>query len=354
MKAKTITLFIILSVCHFLNRETALKAQACRDTLSVMIIGDVMMHQAQLEKDYTQFLKHISKDLRSADIAVANMEFSLGGEPYTGYPRFSAPDSYAEYVAAECGVDVFLTANNHILDRGQKGLKRTLSVYEGMKEKVLFTGSAGSKEELEQNYPVIIDRKGIKLAIINFTYGTNGIHAEGWPNTNYMVKESIDSAFIRAAKQNADFIAVLPHWGTEYELHHNSTQEIWAGYLVGRGADVIVGGHPHVVQDSTHINGVPVFYSIGNAVSNMSAENTRLELAVTLRFVNDHITGIRTMLEPEIRYMWCCLPGRLNDNFSTIFVKEWLGHRSEWINPSDYDNMVNTYQRVRQETGVSD
>ena len=94
-----------------------------RDSVTLRFIGDVMLHKGQIDRDFTPFLKGISEDLAEADVAFANMEFSLGGSPYTGYPAFSSPDSYAEYVVG-CGVDVLLTANNHILDRGRKGLER--------------------------------------------------------------------------------------------------------------------------------------------------------------------------------------------------------------------------------------
>ena len=87
------------------------------DTLSMVFIGDVMMHAKQLEYNFRTFLEPVRSRLEAADVAVANMEFTLAGEPYSGYPAFSAPDGYAEYLA-DCGVDVFLMANNHILDKG--------------------------------------------------------------------------------------------------------------------------------------------------------------------------------------------------------------------------------------------
>ena len=95
------------------------------DTVSMFVIGDVMLHSKQMEYPYTQFLAGIKRLMQSADVTVANMEFTLAGEPYTGYPEFSAPDEYATY-AADCGVNVFLTANNHIMDKGRAGLERTL------------------------------------------------------------------------------------------------------------------------------------------------------------------------------------------------------------------------------------
>ena len=117
----------------------------------------------------------------------------------------------------------------------------------------------------------------------------------------------------------------------------------------------MVGAHPHVVQDTTHINGVPVIYSLGNVVSNMSAPNTRIGMMATLRFVSDPVTGEKTLLEPQLRFFWCTLPGRLLPNsYATLFVKEWANRRDDWLTPSDFDNMLSTYRNVLNVTGIED
>lgn len=340
-----------LQLGHYMSSPTGLKFSS--DTVSIFIIGDVMMHTPQLNRDHRMFLRHIAPEMQKADFAVANMEFPLGGPPYTGYPAFSAPDYMLEYLT-ECGNDVILTANNHIFDKGRKGLERTLAHLHTAKDSVLFTGTYSNSDESLSLNPLILEKDDLKIALINFTYGLNGGPQEGYPNVNYMDKDSISVYIERAKGSNADFIVALPHWGDEYELRHNQMQEKWAEWLAGQGVDAIVGSHPHVVQDTAHINGTAVIYSMGNAVSNMSAENTRLELAVVLRFVRDGWSGRKTMLEPELRFMWCTLPGKLTDSYATIFVKDWTGRRSEWKSPSDYDNMMETYKRVKVSTGVED
>ena len=127
---------------------------------------------------------------------------------------------------------------------------------------------------------------------------------------------------------------------------------IWVMPMHGQGVDAVVGAHPHVVQDTSRIGGMPVVYSMGNAVSNMSKENTRLELMVTLRFTHDDWSGRKRMLEPELRFMWCCLPGCLIPGYATLFVDEWEGRRAAWRQPSDYDEMMRTVERVRAGTGI--
>ena len=348
-KCLTILLLLLLPLqapAQYLYKIPKARPLFCpTDTVSVFIIGDVMMHKRQLEHDHEWFLKYIEPHMQQADIAVANMEFSLGGPPYSGYPAFSTPDWYADYVA-RCGADVFLTANNHILDRGAAGLRRTIRVYDRMRDSLGISYTGVGVE------PLILTRHGIRIALVNFTYGTNIGPEPGAPDVMRMRENEVLSSISLAKEAGADFIVALPHWGQEYVLTHNQTQEKWARTLVGNGCSVVVGAHPHVVQDTTHINGVPVIYSMGNAVSNMSATNTRLELAVTLRFVHDHFTGEKRMLEPRIDWMWCTLPGMLTTSYATIFIKEWATRRSEWLNPSDYDNMMATLERVRAATGI--
>ena len=327
------------------------------DTVSVIVIGDVMMHAKQLERDHHTFLEKIAPTLRAADFAVANLEFPLGGEPYTGYPVFSTPDYYAWYLAEDCGIDVFLTGNNHVLDRGVRGLQRTLDVYEQIRDSlgVRQTGAARNRKELEETYPLMLSRHGVNIALVNFTYGTNsGADAE-WPKANRMNKDDIGKAIKTARERGADFVVALPHWGTEYMLNPDASEVSWAKWLVSQGVDAIVGAHPHVVQDTTHIQGVPVIYSLGNAISNMSIINSRLGLAATLRFVHDPLTGEKRMLEPQLRFLWCTLPERLlPDSYATVFIKEWANRRNDWLTPSDFDNMISTWQRVKDTCGIED
>lgn len=362
MKQKLFSVLLCSALCISAAAQTNYSIpfpkplRTSRDTVSVMIIGDVMMHTRQLQHDHEPFLKHISHRMSAADFCIANMEFSLGGEPYSGYPAFSAPDWYAEYVA-RCGADVFLLANNHILDRGAKGLLRTLSTYSAIADttRVRFTGASADSASLRNSNPLLIRRRGISIALLNFTYGTNGIKVGApWPKVNYINRDEIHSAIVSAREQGADFVVALPHWGEEYKLQHSKSQEDLARWLVDEGVDAIVGAHPHVVQDTTHISGVPVIYSIGNAVSNMSAQNTRLELAVTLKFERDDADGSVRMFEPELDFMWCTLPGMLTRSYATIFIKEWASREGDWLTHSDYLNMMQTLQRVKLQTGIKE
>lgn len=326
-----------------------------------------MMHGKQIEQarskgygyDFSSYFSLIKDDLASADITAANMEFALGGEPYTGYPAFSAPDGIASY-AADCGIDLFLTANNHIFDKGKSGAERTMEIYRSLNKEygTLFTGLASDEDERSGNHPLLINAKGIRLAFVNFTYGTNGGKREGWPKVNYMNdRQDISVALDMARKKGADITIALPHWGNEYELAHSPTQEETAVWLAENGTDIIIGTHPHVVQDTMSIETASgrteVAYSLGNAVSNMSAENTQLELMATVRIVR-HCNGDIETLPLELTFLWCSRPGGFNDNYTVVPVARYIGRRELWKGAWDYDKMMQTYSRVRKITGITD
>ena len=330
--------------------------QTQSDSVTLFFIGDVMMHSSQIGRPLGPFLESLQSRAKNADAAIANMEFTLAGKPHTGYPSFSAPDSVASYMAS-LGFNVFLCANNHILDKGRKGLERTISQYEAIPG-VRFTGVSLSEKKDSLINPLILRINGIRIALINFTYGTNCGPAGGWPRVNYLRKDDILRAIARARRAGCDYIIALPHWGEEYKLRHNRSQEETARWLAGNGIDLIIGTHPHVVQDSCIIrtgNGrkVPVFYSLGNAVSNMSATNTQLELALTIK-LKRHLMGQTTLESIRVEYLWCTRPGALIGNYKTIPVAEYAGRRSEWLDPSDYDRMLRSLENVKKYTNVSD
>lgn len=332
-----------------------------QDTVTICILGDIMMHQAQIDNarrpdggyDFSSYFHLLEDRIREADIAVANMEFTLAGEPYTGYPCFSAPDTLVEYLVG-CGIDVLLAANNHIFDKGSKGAERTLEIYRRLQQEkgVRFTGLAGNEDEQKSNSPLISRARGISIAFINITYGTNIGLQSYWPKTNRISeKEKIAEAFDSAHRQGCEYIIALPHWGTEYRLRHSKEQEEYAEWLAEQGADCIIGSHPHVIQDADISGNVPVAYSLGNAVSNMSAPNTQLELMATIRLVRKE-NGDLEPLPIELEYLWCSRPGGYNDRYTVIPVAGFIGRKDRWQNSYDYDKMISTYERVRKETGI--
>lgn len=321
------------------------------DTLEICIFGDMMMHSAQIKtasKDtdtyvFNTYFQHLESRIRNADIAIANMEYTLAGQPYSGYPAFSAPDSYASYLA-DLGFDVFLTANNHIFDKGANGAERTISELQRLG--VSIAGIASDQQMLNETFPLEIECKGVRIAILNATYGTNVGIGKEWPKVLRLNdKEAMSAALGKASM--CDFALVCPHWGIEYELTHSRAQENDAKWFVSHGADAIIGAHPHVVQDIQTIDGVPVFYSLGNAVSNMSAANTQMEMMVRLRIVRFH-NGTTKLLEPEYELLWCSRPGGYSDDYTVLPVEEFIGTRAQWRGPWEYDKMIETRKRIKK------
>lgn len=340
------------------------------DTATILVMGDVMMHRDQISNaarpdgtyDFSTYLANIKPMIEKADLSIANMEFTLAGRPYTGYPCFSAPDGYEDYVAS-CGVDVFLTANNHILDKGKNGLERTLSRYSDMESSgiVKHTGVSATEEDDRMRFPLMVAVKGVRVALVNFTYGTNIKGDSDFPKVHLTDKKEIEAAVRRARRAGADFVIALPHWGTEYVLNHSSSQEALADWLAGIGCDAVIGAHPHVVQDCGMVSAfsdgslkkVSVVYSLGNIVSNMSATNTQVGMIASLRIVTDE-DGVKTMLPPRLTFTWCTRPGTLTDSYATIPVKDFIDKKELWKRPADHDNMVRSYLRVKSQTGIED
>ena len=323
------------------------------DTLSILFMGDVMQHRQQIHSalipgadsmqsssyDYSSYFTHVQHFIDEADFTVANMEFCLGGPPYTGYPSFSAPESLAEE-AADAGIDLFLCANNHICDRGRRGLASSLDKYEEIG--VPITGVyRDSLDEYEHN-PYIAGIGDIRVAFINFTYGTNGVRVPDPFIVNMMDKDDVREAFARASERGADIIVALPHWGQEYTTEPDSRQREWAEFLLECGADAVIGGHPHVVQPVEP----PVAYSLGNFISNMSLRNTELGLMMILKIAvtsygDCYVAGI------EAVPVWCSRPGGYGDRYTVLPVEEFLNRKEEFRSEYNYTKMKDTYNRLK-------
>lgn len=269
------------------------------DTLTLMFIGDVMSHMPQVDAarladgtyDYAPCYRYLAPYIASADICIANMEVPLAGEPYSGYPQFSCPDAMMSQLF-DAGVDVFLTANNHTCDKGAKGIRRTIQVMDSLG--IPHVGTYLDSTDFQQRNPLIVEKNGFRIAVLNYTYGTNGI-----PTPYPFIVNRLDSAEIArdiasARELKADYIVVMPHWGIEYERKQNKKQEIFAKYMYECGADMVIGGHPHVVQPITLENrneyGVAqriTAYSLGNFVSNQRKRYTDGGIIVKCEIVRD-------------------------------------------------------------------
>lgn len=267
-------------------------------SISISAVGDVMVHKPQIPAQYDSAtgaynfdnnFEYVKKYIEKADLALCNLETTFAGGTYTGYPVFNAPESLAEALK-KAGFDVALTANNHIMDKGLSGMKRTLEI---TRDAGLQT--TGTHLDGEKDY-TILDVKNVKIGIVAYLYETpeigavstingNQISAEAWSLLNTFSYNTLDEDLEKVKKsiqdaraEGAEIVVCYFHWGEEYQRSPNEYQQYMAMEAASYGADVIFASHPHVLQgmemltDDATGRKVPVFYSMGNFISNQRTE----------------------------------------------------------------------------------
>jgi poly-gamma-glutamate capsule biosynthesis protein CapA/YwtB (metallophosphatase superfamily) len=283
MFRKTLACLILFSL------QFSLTGQQSGDTgniLSLLFIGDIMGHDTQIKSaengetgtwDYNDVFMYIKPLISDADIAIANFEVTLAGPPYKGYPQFSSPAALAD-ACRNAGIDYLVTANNHAADRGKNGITGTINRLDSLG--IPHTGTFLNKTARDSLYPLIINKRGFNIALLNYTYGTNGIKVQEPVIVNMFDRTLIAGDIEKAKNKKADFIILFLHWGIEYDTIPSEIQIEMAGYFFSCGADLIIGSHPHVLQKmilfraDTAYNNKAVIYSLGNFVSNQRKPGT--------------------------------------------------------------------------------
>ena len=295
----------------------------------LVFVGDAMQHKAQIDAahrpdgtyDYSECFTALNDYISGADYAVVNLETPLGGRPYTGYPCFSSPESYVDALA-DTGFDLFLTANNHTLDKRDRGLTRTLDSLDA--KSLSHIGTYRNKAERDTMLPFIRSVNGFKISFLNYTYGTNGIRLTSDAVVDYIDKELIKMDIDSAKSKGAELVAVCIHWGEEYKLLPNTSQKSLAGFLVENGADMVIGSHPHVIQPiemrtDTSGNNALVVYSLGNFISNMKTRDTRGGIAVKVKLRRDS-TGKARVADASYKMLFT-IPASDGHNFRVMPVE---------------------------------
>lgn len=280
-------------------------------TFTLTAIGDVLCHNTQYwdayiqetdSYDFSYVFKDIRHYLENADLSIGSLETSFAGKErgYSNYPTFNSPDNLA-YSLKQAGLDILSTAGNHCLDMGFSGLSRTINVLNDAKLSHL-----GTYQTLTNRDTILFHYiKDVKIAFINYTYGTNGIPVPVGKEfcVNLIDKDLIKKDIESAKAQNADIIVSCMHWGTEYRTTANSEQEELADFLFQNGVDIILGNHPHVLEpmekrtitleDGTQKEGF-VIYALGNFICDQNAENTRNSIILNLKITKhkDHKISI--------------------------------------------------------------
>ena len=258
--------------------------------LSIAVIGDIMCHNTQYMDanngsgyDFSYVFDDIKDKIESADLAIGNLETTFAGSKvgYSSYPTFNTPEHLATDLK-ELGIDVLSTVNNHCLDKGYTGIEGTINELD--EAGIIHTGTYTSEESA--NEITYTEVNGMKIAVLAYTYGTNGIPIPKGKDycVNLINKDKIVADLNKAKEGNPDLIIAIMHWGIEYQKSPNSEQQELADLLFKNGADIILGSHPHVLQkmekrevileDGTKKDGF-VVYSLGNFVSGQYQAGTR-------------------------------------------------------------------------------
>lgn len=301
--------------------------------LEIVCVGDIMVHEPQIASqydaetgiyDYNNNFKYIKKYIDKADLAICNFEGTFGGKPYSGYPAFSTPDELSAALKAT-GFDVAITANNHMLDTGNSGVIRTLEVLRAAR----LTTSGSRINPSEPRYS-ICKVKGVNVGIVSYTYESPGSGADVAINGNYISDETaqlinsfsynrlegdlekIKIVIDEAKKEGADIIVLYLHWGEEYQQVPNKWQEqIVKSAVEEMKVDIIFASHTHVIQkmemvkSETTGKNVPVFYSMGNFISNQREEtvqNRFTEQGMIARVELEYMVGTGDMLSVKMSY----------------------------------------------------
>ena len=280
-----------------------------KDTsITMAFTGDIMCHNTMYNDaynatsktyDFAYFFDDVKYYLQTADITVGNLETTFAGASvgYSSYPTFNTPESLAKTLK-NIGFDVVSTANNHCMDKGYSGLVSTLFYLD--EADISHTGTYASQED--QNTILIKNVKGINIAFLSFTYGTNGIKIPTGKeySVNLIDEETMLSQLNLAKAQNPDLICVCMHWGNEYQTTPSSSQKELAEFLLKNGTDIIIGNHPHVPQsmelktvtldDGSTKEGF-VIYSLGNFMADQNKAYTRDSLILNLKLTKSGKTG---------------------------------------------------------------
>lgn len=345
---RKINSLVLITVNSFLL--SAQDADSLNEKISLLFMGDIMGHVEQIwsaedkethSYNYDDVFQYVKDEISEADIAIANFEVTLAGSPYSGYPTFSSPVPLAA-ACINAGIDVFATANNHAADRGNQGILSTINRLDSLG--IPHTGTFSDPAAKDSLYPMVIEKNGFSMALLNYTYGTNGITVPPPVIVNILEKNAVSADIEKAKSKNPDAIILFLHWGTEYDTVPSKIQTDLADYFFSCGVDLIIGSHPHVLQrmewtksDSSLRDRIAV-YSLGNYVSNQrtirrdGGAMVRIELTkeTDSLYVSDadyYLTWVYTPIE-NYRKKFFVLPCSKFESKPEFFTK-----------PADYQKM---------------
>lgn len=262
------------------NEESTAAPKNENAKVTLLATGDNLIHntlisageQADGTLNYDSLYANIKPEIEKFDISVIDQETVLGGSEfeYSGYPQFNTPWEVGE-AAIKAGFDVFNCATNHTMDMGWGGVENELEFFSNHKEAVAL-GIHASEDDY--NKITYYEKNGITFAMLNYTYGTNGIPLpDDKPWCVNLIEKDKVTKDLKEARENADFVIVFPHWGTEYSFEVSDYQEEYTRLFSDMGVDLVIGCHPHVIEPVKWVTNestgkkMLVYYSLGNFIS---------------------------------------------------------------------------------------
>ena len=279
----------------------------------LIFAGDLMQHTPQLtaartpegDFDFNASFDWVRERFRAADAAIVNLETTLSESgPYTGYPCFRSPAALAEALDS-LGVDITVLANNHCCDGGSKGIRTTIRELD--RHGIEHTGVFLDSSDFRARHPLRFEAGGIRFALLNYTYGTNGLPVPSGLSVNPIDTVRIAADLAAVEHDGVDCVIACMHWGNEYERRPNKVQRQLAGFLRRHGVDLIVGSHPHVVQPYEQDSNGIVLYSLGNFVSNQRKRYCDGGIVATVEVTRSPDGSLRYSL--ELTPVWVLTPG---------------------------------------------
>ncbi|MBR4700403.1 MAG: CapA family protein [Oscillospiraceae bacterium] len=285
-----------------------------QESVTLLALGDNLMHntvmwagQTAYGYNYNALYHYIKDDVQAADIACINQETIFINDPnqFTNYPSFGGPVQIGEALI-DTGFDVIEHATNHCYDKFTAGITDTLNFWHQHPE-ITVLGIHDSQEDADTIRVIV--KNGIRIAFLNYTYGTNA----GYPEKSYMIDYLDDrkkiAADIKKAKELSDFVIVFPHWGSENTFTPNDSQRQWAQFFADNGVGAVIGCHTHTLQPVeliTREDGVdmPVYWSLGNFISHMAHARNMLGGMAKLTISKDSYGAYASSVElvPTMTY----------------------------------------------------
>ena len=364
MKKTPIT-FILILVFSFTAKANKNEFNIFLDdsttTATISFVGDLMCHSTQFKyamlKDSTYNFKpvyrYVKDYLNQADLTVGNLETVLGGDStnYSGYPLFNSPDEYLTALKY-AGFDLLITANNHSLDMGEYGIRRTIEQIK--KNKMLYSGTSLTKSERDS--VKLIDLNGIKLSLLSYTYGTNGnIIPKG---KEYLINRinfnKIKNDIQKSEEKEADMIIVYYHFGEEYKREPSKYQKEIVDSTLKFGADIIIGSHTHTVQpimikNQKNRKGF-VAYSLGNFISNQRWRYSNGGVILSIKIIKNLYNKSSSIEKVSYLPMYV-FKGKTKHKFEFVIIPSTYYYTSpiyQFFSDSTFKEMFQSFEDTNQ------